>query len=117
VSLWISLCGYPDTWVAKKDRAMTVEYAAVAVGTAAVAVAWIWSITRIWRQMRVMEARFAKIQNEIDKLQMQESRRMLMELRANSKLEAPQIGPETRRVEVVGGEVVELVRTPATTPE
>jgi len=42
---------------------------------------------------------------------------MLTELRANSKLEAPQIAPETRRVEVVGGEVVELVKTPATTPE
>ena len=96
---------------------MTVEYAAVAVGTAAVAVAWIWSTARIWRQMRVIEARLAKIRNEIDKLQMQESRRMLMELRANSKLEAPQIGPETRRVEVVSGEVVELVKTPATTAE
>ena len=95
---------------------MTVEYAALAVSTAAVAAAWIWSTARVRRQMRAIDARFAKMQNEIDRLQMQESRRMLMEIRANSKPGASQVDPDTKRVEVDSGGMVELVKTPPTTP-
>jgi hypothetical protein len=95
---------------------MTVEYAAVAVSTAAVAVALVWSTARIRGQMRAIDARFAKMQKDIDQLQMQESRRMLMEMRTNSTAEALPIDPGNRPAEVDSGDVVEVMKTPATTP-
>jgi hypothetical protein len=95
---------------------MTVEYEAVAVGVVLIAAVMIWSKIRIWKRMRAIDTQLAKMQQEIDILQMQESRRLMMALKANSKVEAPKIDPDNGPVEIDGGDVVRLVKTPPTTP-
>jgi hypothetical protein len=100
---------------------MTVEYEAVTVGVVAIAAVLTWSNIRIWKRMRAIDAQLAKMQKKIDILQMQESRRLMMALKANSKVEAPGIDPdngpvEDGRVEVDSGGVVRLMKTPPTTP-
>jgi hypothetical protein len=93
---------------------MTVEFEAVAVGVALVTAVMIWSKIRIWKRMRAIDTQLAKMQKEIDILQMQESRRLMMALKANSKMEAPKIDPDP--AEIDGDDVVRLVKTPPTTP-
>jgi hypothetical protein len=66
--------------------------------------------------MRAIDTQLAKMQKEIDILQMQESRRLMMALKANSKVEAPKIDPDNGPVEIDGDDVVRLVKTPPTTP-
>jgi hypothetical protein len=95
---------------------MTVEYEAVAVGVVLIAAVMIWSKIRIWKRMRAIDTQLAKMQREIDILQMQESRRLMMALKANSKVEAPKIDPDNGPVEIDGDDVVRLVKTPPTTP-
>jgi len=95
---------------------MTVEYEAVAVGVVLIAAVMIWSKIRIWKRMRAIDTQLAKMQREIDILQMQESRRLMMALKANSKMEAPKIDPDNGPVEIDGDDVVRLVKTPPTTP-
>jgi hypothetical protein len=95
---------------------MTVEYEAVAVGVVLIAAVMIWSKIRIWKRMRAIDTQLAKMQQEIDILQMQESRRLMMALKANSKVEAPKIDPDNGPVEIDGDDVVRLVKTPPTTP-
>jgi hypothetical protein len=95
---------------------MTVEYEAVTVGAVVVAAVLIWSRTRIWRRIRAIDARLAKMQKEIDILQMQESRRLLMALRKDSKVDAPKIDPDNGPIEIDRDGIVRLTRTPPTTP-
>lgn len=92
---------------------MIIEYAAAAIG--AVAIAAILICFRIQRRIRAIDARLAKMQKEIDALQMQESRRLMVELRASSRAEAPQIHPD-RDSEIVHDDVIRLLKTPPTTP-
>jgi len=88
----------------------------VAVGAVLIAAVLIWSKIRIWKRMRAVDAQLAKMQNEIDILQMRESRRLMMELKANSKVEAPKIDPDNGPSETNGGDVMRLMKTPPTTP-
>jgi hypothetical protein len=96
---------------------MTVEYEAMTVGIVLITTAvLIWNKIRIWKRMRAIDAQLAKMQQEIDILQMQESRRLMMALKANSKVEAPKIDPGNGPAEIDGGDVVRLMNTPPTTP-
>lgn len=92
---------------------MIIEYAAVAIGAAAIAA--ILTCYRIQRRIRAIDTRLAKMQKEIDVLQMQESRRLMVELKANSRAAAPQIHPDNDS-EIVNDDVVHLLKTPPTTP-
>jgi hypothetical protein len=67
-------------------RLMTVGYKALALGVVIVSVVPIWNGIRLWRQIRTIQTQLKKIQNEINVLQIQESR-LMAELSANSKAE------------------------------
>ena len=94
---------------------MTIEYGAAVVGGVSIAAILIWSKIRIWKRMHAIDAQFEKMQKEIDVLQMQESRRLMMALKANSKVEAPKIDLDNGPVEIDGGDVVQLMKTPPAT--
>ena len=101
-----------DAWQ-RRIILMIIEYAAAAIG--AVAIAAILTCFRIQRRIREIDARLAKMQKEIDVLQMQESRRLMVELKASSRAEAPQIHPDSDS-EIVHDDVMRLLKTPPTTP-
>ena len=93
---------------------MTFENEAVAIGAVSIVAVLIWAKSHIWKRMRAIDAQITKMQKEIDILQMHESRRLMMELKANSKLEAQKNSPDSAPVET--GDVVRLIKTPPTTP-
>src|SRR5882762_9212722 len=95
---------------------MTVEYEVLAVGVFLFAAVLIWITRRIWNRMRAIETRLKKVQKEINVLQIQESRRLMIELNANSKADAPQIDPNNAPLEMGGGDIVRLMNPPSTTP-
>jgi hypothetical protein len=97
---------------------MTIAYEMAAIGAAAITAFFIWQKFKIQKQIRALDARLAQMQKEIDVLQVQESRRAMMALKANSKVEAPGIEPDdnTSVVEIDGGDVVRLMGTPRSTP-
>lgn len=95
---------------------MTVEYEALALGAFLFAAVLIWNKIRMWKRMRAIEAQLKKMQKEINVLQMQKSRRLMMELNANSKVEAPKIDPSNAPIEIGGGDVVRLMKPSPTTP-
>lgn len=98
---------------------MIIEFAAVAIGVA-VAVVLVWrKIAQIQRRVRGLDIQLAKMQKEIDVLQMQESRRLMVELRTNSanfRAEASQLHPDHGSADIGGDEVMRLMKTPPTTP-
>ena len=77
-------------------RLMSVEYEALAVGAFVGAAVLIWNGIRMRKRMRRIETRLQKMQNEINLLQTQESRRLMTELNAKSreKIEPPNTGLE-----------------------
>jgi uncharacterized protein HemX len=93
---------------------MIIEYAAVAIVAAAIAAFLAWH--RIQRRIRAIDIRLAKMQKEVGVLQMQESRRLMVELKAKSRAEAPQIHPDNDSAEIDDDEIVRLMKTPPTTP-
>jgi hypothetical protein len=97
---------------------MTIVYEMAAIGAAAITAIFIWQKFKIQRQIRALDIRLAQMQKEIDVLQVQESRRAMMVLKANSKVEAPGIEPDDSdaAVDMDGGEVVRLMGTPRSTP-
>ena len=50
-----------------------------------------WNEIRIWNRMRALETRLEIIQKEVNALERQESRRMMVEANAHSKVEAPKV--------------------------
>lgn len=96
---------------------MSIVYEMAAIGAVVLAAVFIWYKIKIQREIRALDTRLAQMQKEIDVLQVQESRRAMMALRANSKVEAPGIEPDdSDPVEIDGGEVVRLMGTPRSTP-
>jgi hypothetical protein len=97
---------------------MTFVYEMAAIGAAAITAMFIWQKIKIQRQIRALDARLAQMQKEIDVLQVQESRRAMMALKANSKVEAPGIEPDDSDpvVDIEGGDVVRLMGTPRSSP-
>jgi len=70
---------------------MTVEFEAIAVGAFLLVATPIWIIVQSRKRVRALETRLEIIQREFDALQMQRSRRLMMEMNAHSKVEAPKI--------------------------
>jgi hypothetical protein len=81
---------------------MTVEYEMGAVSSFVVAAVLIWNRFRIWKRMRTIETRLKKMEEEIDILQMAETRRLLIELNTKSR---EKIGPPDTALEKGGGDV------------
>lgn len=95
---------------------MFVEYWAAAIGAAAIMAVLIWNKAHIWKRLRAIDAQLAKMQREIDVLQVQESRRLILEMNASSKVQAPKIDPDGGSFETGSSDVVRLIKTPPTTP-
>jgi hypothetical protein len=86
---------------------MVVTYEALAIGivlTVAVCAVAIF----FWRRLRAIERRLSKIHREINGLHIQESRRLVMELNANSRIEALNTETQDASVDVDRGEIVQL---------
>ena len=98
---------------------MTVVYEMAAIGAAIIAIIFIWHALKVQKQIRALDTRLAQMQKEVNVLQVQESRRAMMALRANSKVESPGIEPDddsSDPVDIDGGDVVRLMGTPRSTP-
>ena len=98
---------------------LTVVYEMAAIGAAVIAIIFIWHAFRVQKQIRALDTRLAQMQKEVNVLQVQESRRAMMALRANSKVESPGIEPDddgTDPVDIDGGDIVRLMGTPRSTP-
>jgi hypothetical protein len=97
---------------------MTIVYEMAAIGAAVFAGVFIWYQLKVQRQLRALDTRLALMQKEIDVLQVQESRRAMMALRSNSKVESPGIEPDDGDdpVEIDTGEVVRLMGATRSTP-
>jgi hypothetical protein len=97
---------------------MTIVYEMAAIGAVVLAVVFIWYQIKVRKQIRSLDGRLALMQKEIDVLQVQESRRAMMALRAKSKVQAPGIEPDDEEdsVEIDSSDVVRLVGTSRSTP-
>jgi len=96
---------------------MTVEYGALVVIVFLLAAVVVWNKIRSGSRMRAIETRLKKMQREINVLQMQESRRLIMEMNGNSKA-APEPDSDDAPGKRSSGDVVPLMRqTPSTKPE
>jgi hypothetical protein len=93
---------------------MIIVYELAAVGAAAITAVSIWHKVQAQRRIRALDARLAKMQKEIEVLQMQESRRVMMALKGNSKFEPPSLDPDESKD--VDCDVVRLIGKPRTTP-
>jgi hypothetical protein len=95
---------------------MIIVYEMAAIGAAAITAVSIWHKMRVRKQIRAIDARLAKMQKEIEVLQMQESRRVMLALRGNSKVESPGIEPDDSNDADRDRDVVRLVGKSRTTP-
>ena len=93
---------------------MTVTYEALAVGVFLIAVIFVLAIL-FWKRLRAVETRLRKIHREVNGLQIQESRRLIKELNANSKMEASKIESQDASAEVDRSEIVQLRKQSLTT--
>jgi hypothetical protein len=84
-----------------------IVYELAAIGAAALAAASIWHNVRVQRRIRAVDVRLEKMQKEIEVLQMQESRRVMMALKGNAKVESPGLDP---------GDGASLIGKPRATP-
>jgi hypothetical protein len=82
---------------------IAIEYKAWAVGAFVIAAVLIWDGIQIRKRMRSIEIQLQKMQNEINVLQVHNSRHFLTELNAKSKVE---IGPHA--FEMGNGDVARL---------
>jgi hypothetical protein len=94
---------------------MIIVYELAAVGAAAVTAVSIWHKVHVQRRIRAIDIRLAKMQKEIEVLQMQESRRVMMALKGNSNVESPGLDPADGDVGDIDGDVVRLIGKPRTT--
>jgi hypothetical protein len=92
---------------------MTGVFEVAAIGAAVIAAIFVRNQFRIRKRVHALDRRLAQMQKEIDVLQVQESRRAMMALKANANanVEAPGIEPdEDDAVDINGGDVVRLAR-------
>ena len=94
-------------------RLMTVGYKTFAVGAFVIAAVLIWNSIRIWKRMWRIETQLSKMEKKINTLEMQESRRLMTVLNANSKA---RIDPRDTAVEMDVGDIAGLTMSPPTTP-
>jgi hypothetical protein len=86
---------------------MTVTYEALAIGVFLIVAIFVVAIL-FWKRLRAVETRLRTMRREINGLHVQESRRLIMELNANSKPEASKIESQDASAEVDRGEIVQL---------
>ena len=102
--------------VMHKDEPMIV-YQLAAIAAAAIAAASIWRNVRVHRRLRAIDVRLATMQKEIEVLQMQESRRVMMALKRNANVASPDLDPgENGPADGDGDDRVRLVGKPRATP-
>jgi hypothetical protein len=107
---------YDKLWeIAERSdwRLMTVGYKTFAVGAFVIAAVLIWNSIRIWKRMWRIETQLSKMEKKINTLEMQESRRLMTGLNANSKT---RIDPRDTAVEMDVGDFSGLTMSPPTTP-
>ena len=96
---------------------MIIVYELAAIGAAAIAAISIWHRIQVQRRIRAIDARLARMQKEIDILQMQESRRVMMALKGTSNVDSPALDPDDGNAgDIIDGEVVRLMDKPRATP-
>lgn len=93
---------------------MIIVYELVAISAAAIAAVAIWHKIQVQKRVNAIDVRLAKMQKEIEVLQMQESRRVMMALKGNSNVESPGLDPDD--TVNIDRDVMRLMGTPRTTP-
>ncbi len=78
---------------------LMIMYEMAAIGAALIAVLLMWHRVQIHRRIRELDIRLTRMQKEIEALQIQESRRVMVALKANSKVDAPGIEPDSDPVD------------------
>jgi hypothetical protein len=86
--------------VCVENRPMTIEYAAVAVGT------FLIVVILIWKKLRTIDVRLREMQAELNELHSVESRLFIMALNANPKTQAPKAEPTIASAQSNGGRIV-----------
>jgi hypothetical protein len=96
---------------------MIIVYELAAISAAAVAALAIWHKVQVQRRIRAIDLRLAKMQKEIEVLQMQESSRVMRELKGHSEIESPGLDPaDSDAGDIQEGEVVRLIGKSRPTP-
>jgi hypothetical protein len=93
---------------------MIIVYELAAIGAAAIAAVAVWHRIQVQRRIRAIDTRLAKMQREIEVLQVQESRRLMTTLKGNSKVESPGLDPDDAG-SIIEGDVVRLMGKPRAT--
>ena len=94
-------------------RLMNFEYNALAVAVFVVAAILIWNSIRIWKRTQRIETELSKIEKKINILELHESRRLIVDLNANSKRG---IDPCDMAAEMDDNDVAVLTVLPPSTP-
>jgi hypothetical protein len=92
---------------------MIIVYELVAITAAAIAVVAVWHKIQVQKRISAIDTRLAKMQKEIEVLQMQESRRVMMTLKGNSNVESPGLDPDD--AVNIDRDVMRFMGTPSTT--
>jgi hypothetical protein len=96
---------------------MIIVYELAAIGAAAVAAVAIWHKIQVQRRIRSLDLRLAKMQKEIEVLQMQESSRVMRALKGHSEIESPGLDPaDSDADDMREDEVMRLIGKPRPTP-
>ena len=95
---------------------MILVYELVAISAAAIAAVSIWHKIQVQNRISAIDIRLAKMQKEIEVLQMQESRRVMMALKGNSNVESPGLDPDDGAGVNIDRDVMRLMGTPRITP-
>jgi hypothetical protein len=94
-----------------------IVYQLAAIAAVAIAAASIWRNVRVHRKLRAIDVRLAGMQKEIEVLQMQESRRVMMALKRNSNVASPDLDPgESGSADSDGDDRLRLIGQPRETP-
>lgn len=94
---------------------MIIVYELAAVGAAAIAAFSIWRNVQVQKRIRAIDTRLAKMQNEIDVLKVQESRRVMLALKGNSNTESPRLNSDDGDADGIEGGVVQMLGKPRAT--
>ncbi len=96
---------------------MIITYELAAAGAAAIAAVLAWHKIQVQQRIRAIDARLAKMQKEIEVLQMQESRRVMMAVKGKPDVDSPGLDPAGEPAATDSdGDVVRLMGKPRATP-
>jgi hypothetical protein len=91
---------------------MIIVYELAAIGAAIVAAIAIWHNLKFQRRIRALDLRLAKMQKEVEVLQMQESSRVMRALKGHSDIEAPGLDPADNDTGDIESDIVTLLGKP-----